>query len=218
MKREDLLTTLATQIQALPKSTTRRVAVDGVDGAGKTHLANELAAELATRGEHVIRASTDSFHNPRHIRHHQGRTSPEGFYQNSFDYHALKENLLAPLSPNGTGRYTTQTYDITTETPTTPAFHQAPESAILIFDGIFTHRKELVDFWDYSIWLEVPFTTSIPRAADRGGLNPDPTHESNHRYVAGQQLYIAECAPATKATVVVDNTDLTNPTITGYGR
>jgi len=38
MKREDLLATLATQIQALPKATTRRVAIDGVDGAGKTHL------------------------------------------------------------------------------------------------------------------------------------------------------------------------------------
>lgn len=194
------------------------MAIDGVDGAGKTHLANELAAELTTRGEHVIRASTDNFHNPRHIRHEPGKTSPAGFYHNSFNYEALTETLLTPLSPNGIGRYTTQIYDITTETPVTPTFEQAADAAILIFDGIFTHRKELADFWDYSIWLEVPFTTSIPRAADRGGLHPDPTHESNHRYVAGQQLYMAECAPATKATVRIDNTNLANPTITGYGR
>ena len=218
MTRADLLATLATQIQALPKATTRRVAIDGVDGAGKTHLADELAAELKTRGENVIRSSTDNFHNPRQIRHQRGRTSPTGFYQDSFNYKSLIENLLTPLSPNGTGSYTTQTYDITTETPITPTFQQAADHAILIFDGIFTHRKELAGFWDYSIWLEVPFTTSIPRAADRGGLNPDPTHESNHRYVAGQQLYIAECAPAEKATVRIDNTNLTNPTITGYGR
>jgi len=218
MKRADLLATLANQIQALPKATTRRVAIDGVDGAGKTHLADELAAELTSRGEHVIRASTDSFHNPRHIRHRQGRTSPAGFYQDSFDYQSLTANLLAPLSPGGTGRYTTRIHDITTETPITPTFHQAQEGAILIFDGIFTHRRELADFWDYSIWLEVPFTTSIPRAANRSGLHPDPTHESNHRYVAGQQLYLAECAPATKATVRIDNSDLADPTITGYGR
>jgi hypothetical protein len=34
MKREDLLATLATQIEALPKTTIRRVAIDGVDGRG----------------------------------------------------------------------------------------------------------------------------------------------------------------------------------------
>jgi len=218
MKREDLLATLATQIQALPKATTRRVAIDGVDGAGKTHLANELAAELTTRGEQVIRASTDNFHNPRHIRHQQSKTPPASFYQNSFNYESLITNLLNPLSPNGTGKYTTKIYDIRTETPTTPTFEQVANEAILIFDGIFAHRKELADFWDYSIWLEVPFTTSIPRVATRGGLNPDPTHESNHRYVAGQQLYIGQCAPSTKATIRIDNTDLTDPKITGYGR
>lgn len=218
MNRPELLATLATQIQALPNANTRRVAIDGVDGAGKTSLADELAAELTTRGEHVIRASTDSFHNPRRIRHQQGRTSPTGFYQDSFNYRALLEHLLIPLNPNNTGTYITQIYDITTETPVTQQPRQAPAAAILVFDGIFTHRNELIDFWDYSIWLEVPFTTSIPRVARRAGLNPDPTHESNHRYVAGQKLYMAECNPQARATIHIDNTDLANPTIKGYGR
>jgi uridine kinase len=31
------------------------------------------------------------------------------------------------------------------------------------------------------------------------------------RYVEGQRLYIAECAPAGKATVIVDNRDLNDP-------
>ena len=184
-----------------------------MDGAGKTHFANELAAELTPRGTPVIRASTDSFHNPAAHRHRQGRKSPRGYYEDSYNYEALIKLLLAPLSPGGTGNYTREIYDYRTDSPITAAQEQAAPGAILIFDGIFTHRNELKAYWDYSIWLEVPFTVSIPRMSHRDNTNPDPTHESNKRYTAGQELYIAECSPQTQATIQINNTNLTNPTI-----
>jgi uridine kinase len=212
MTRKELLTEIATEILTLPTTNIRRVAVDGVDGAGKTHLADELAAELTSRGTPVIRASTDSFHNPAKIRHHKGRNSPEGFFQDSYNYEELISKLLTPLSPSGTGTYTRQIYDIETETRKETPPERAAPNAILIFDGIFTHRDELTKYWDYSIWLAVPFTVSIPRVAQRAGLHPDPTHSSNHRYTAGQELYMATCNPASKATVQIDNTNLATPT------
>jgi uridine kinase len=45
-----------------------RVAIDGVDGAGKTTFANELAEVVGGLGRPVIRASVDGFHNPRVVR------------------------------------------------------------------------------------------------------------------------------------------------------
>jgi uridine kinase len=57
---------------------------------------------------------------------------------------------------------------------------------VLIFDGIFVHRDELIDYCDFSIWLTVPFTVLIPRGAQRGYGHPDPDHASNHRYIASQ--------------------------------
>lgn len=39
-----------------------RVAIDGPDAAGKTTLADDLAAHLTGRGRPVIRASVDDFH------------------------------------------------------------------------------------------------------------------------------------------------------------
>jgi uridine kinase len=213
MNRKQLLATIANNIQALPTTTTRRIAIDGVDGAGKTHLANELAEELEARGAPTIRASTDGFHNPPAKRHQQGRNSPVGYYQDSYNYEALTTHLLDPLSPGGDGRYIKEIYDVHQESPITPTIEEAPPAAILIFDGIFTHRPELTKYWDYSIWLEVPFTVSIPRGAQRGYGHPNPTHESNNRYITGQQLYIAECSPAQRATITVNNTDLANPLI-----
>jgi uridine kinase len=42
--REDLLNVIADAIRHLDRTGIRRIAVDGVDGAGKTPFADELAA------------------------------------------------------------------------------------------------------------------------------------------------------------------------------
>jgi uridine kinase len=47
----------------------------------------------------------------------------------------------------------------------------------------------------------------------RDGTDPDPGAASNHRYVAGQRISFRECAPETRASVVIDNADLAYPRI-----
>jgi uridine kinase len=83
----------------------------------------------------------------------------------------------------------------------------------VIVDGIFLHRDELRSYWDYSVWLEVPFEISIPRGAarDHGFGDADSAAASHRRSVEGQRSYITECDPAHKATVVVDNQVLSDP-------
>jgi uridine kinase len=213
MKRSTLIAKLADDIQALSSTTIRKVAIDGVDGAGKTHFGDELAAELTRRGEPVIRASVDGFHHPAAHRHRRGRSSPQGYFGDSYDYSRLRTLLLQPLSPGDTGDYVRKIYDVHTESPVEIHAEHAAAGSILVFDGIFTHRDELAAYWDYSIWLEVPFKISIPRGAARGYGHPDPAAPSNHRYVEGQRLYLAECHPQSRATININNTDLANPTL-----
>ncbi|MFC4859027.1 uridine kinase [Actinophytocola glycyrrhizae] len=185
--------------------------IDGVDGAGKTYFADELRAELSSRGATVIRATTDGFLNSPRTRHRRGRDSPEGYYRDSFDYGRMCRLLLDPLSPGGNREYVRAVYDVRREREIRMLPELAPDDAILVVDGIFTHRDELNRYWDYSVWLEVPFTVSIPRGAKRGYGDPDPAAPKNRRYIAGQRLYMAECNPQTRATLVIDNTDLNNP-------
>jgi uridine kinase len=211
--RARVIATIASEVRAAAPVSFSRVAVDGVDGAGKTFFADELAAELCRAGRPVVRVSVDGFHNPREVRYRRGRSDPEGFFRDSYDYDRLISLVLEPLSPNGSGTYAPAAYDIVAERPVAPVTVQAPAGAILIIDGIFLHRDELAVYWDYSIWLDVPFDVSIPRGAQRGpGFgHADPAHPSNQRYVEGQRIYIRECLPEQRATVILDNTVLETP-------
>jgi uridine kinase len=195
------------------------VGIDGVDGAGKTTFANEVAKELGLLGRTVIRASVDGFHNPKMIRYQRGRTSPEGFFRDSYNYAALKRLLLDPLSPDGSGRYRLAVFDFLMDKPISADEAQAYPGAVLVFDGIFLHRPELRTYWDFSIFLDVRFEVSIPRGARRGiGFgSADPEAAENVRYVEGQKLYLLECEPKRYATLVVDNNDLGTPCIIESG-
>lgn len=75
------------------------------------------------------------------------------------------------------------------------------------------HRDELADRWDYSVFLEVPFAEAVRRMAARDGTHPDPEHESMRRYVVGQRLYLAECEPRRRATLVIENADPDHPVL-----
>ena len=82
------------------------------------------------------------------------------------------------------------------DAPVESAWVAAPRDAVLIVDGIFLHRPELRDLWDWSVWLDVPYEVAYARMALRDGSDPDPDAPSNARYRQGQQLYLRRGGPA----------------------
>ena len=73
-QRSEIFKILADQILKLDSTTALRVAIDGVDGAGKTVFANELEDILKISGRQIIRASVDGFHNPKYMRYRLAKT------------------------------------------------------------------------------------------------------------------------------------------------
>jgi uridine kinase len=206
---------LAAAIVELHPNRIVRVAIDGVDGAGKTTLADALAPLVAEQGRSAIRASVDDFHHPRALRYARGRHSPDGYYLDSYDYDSFRQLLLEPLGPGGSGRYVAKSFDLDNDRPFDPLTQQAPPAATLIVDGIFLHRAELRSFWDLSVFLKVDFDVSVPRGAQRGPAYdpPDAAAPLNQRYVGGQMRYFSECAPEHHADIVIDYNDLRQPKI-----
>ena len=192
-----------------------RVAIDGSDAAGKTSLADELALLLERSGRPVIRASIDGFHRPRAERLARGPESPEGYFHDSFDYPALRAALLYPLGPGGDRQYRRRVFDFQTDEPIAAPFELAPANAVLVLDGVFLHRRQLIDLWDFSAFVEAPFVETQRRAVIRDavlfGGEDEALHRYRVRYVPGQQLYFGQVHPLEKADVVIDNEDPDRP-------
>lgn len=146
----------------------------------------------------------DDFFNPPEIRHSKGRHSPEGFWSDSYDYDALIENALEPL---GSGH---QQYRATpTASPST-----APEDAVVLVEGTFLLRDLLVNYWDSSVYLFVPFAVAAARMVDRGTLTGAVDDPRIDRDFGAQRIYFRQASPWKRASLVVDNTDWTRPQLT----
>jgi uridine kinase len=209
--RSAVLTAVARTILTPARGRRLAVAIDGVDGAGKTCFADELAALLGQAGHPVVRASIDGFLRPRAERYARGRTSPDGFFLDSHDLEAFQRELLDAFALGGDGWFRRQVFDEVDDRPVATSRELAPPRAILVVDGIFLHRDELHERWDTSVFLDVPTAVSVARCAARDGSDLDPAAPSNRRYVEGQARYLATCDPRARADLVVDNTDLDTP-------
>jgi uridine kinase len=194
-----------------------RVAIDGVDAAGKTTLANELVEPLEKRGRNVIRASIDRFHNPRKIRYQKGNDSPEGYFYDSFDNETIIEILLKPLGPNGSLQYRTGIFDYQSDSQIKSSSFHTLQDSILIFDGVFLLRSELVKHWDFTIFLDVEFDIVVERASHRDqslfGSPNEVKERYEKRYIPGQKIYLKSCQPHKRADIVINNNDPINPRI-----
>jgi uridine kinase len=213
--RGELLDRLAEAIESVTTAHPLRVAVDGPPAAGKTTLADELAVVLRTRGREVIRASTDGFHRPRAQRYRRGEYSAEGCYFDSFDYDALRRVLLDPLGPNGERRYRQAVSDYRTDTALSQPVTTAPADAVLVFDGVFLLRPELVDRWDLRIFVSVAFERTVDRARIRDqaafGSTAEVERRWRNRYIPAQQLYFAMARPTDHADIIVHNDEPQRP-------
>jgi uridine kinase len=184
------LADLIAALRPTPPRRVVRVAIDGPDAAGKTTLAARLAGLLAST-QTVLRCSVDDFHHPPQIRHRQGSLSPAGYYQDSFDYPAVRGRLTE--------------------------IDQSAEDAVLLFEGVFLLRPELRACWDFTVYLDISPDESLRRALIRDVElfgSPQVVRERyRQRYLPGQQLYREAAAPMRVADVVIDNHDPARPRV-----
>ena len=190
MTRTELLTLLSEQIVARKvEDRPLKVGIDGRCAAGKTMLADELGRILSVRGFDILRPSVDGFHHPREHRYRQGEYSAKGYYEDAYDYDAVANALVRPLSGN----------------------------AILLFEGIFVFRSRINGYWDYRILVNVDVETSLARSVVRDtgliGTADVVRRKFEERYEPAWQMYVDKENPEDKADVVIDNRGVDNPLI-----
>lgn len=218
MNIETVLAETIDAIQSLKVTHPLRIGIDGASASGKTTFANRLVEPLRKLGRTVIRASIDGFHNPPEIRYRQGKGSPIGYVEDSFDKSAVIENVLRPLGPDGNLSYRESLFDFVSNQKTQTKPQQALAESILIFEGVMLFCDQLVHHFDYRIFVESKFETIISRAlkrdSDRLGGENATLEKYNNRYIPGQKEYFQRHSPQEQANLVIDNNDYHQPRIT----
>jgi uridine kinase len=215
--RDEFVSRLAEAVLSVAATHPLRVAVDGPPASGKTTLADELAVVLRAQGRAVIRASIDDFLVHRALRYRRGRYSAEGCYYDAHDCVTLCRVLLDPLGPGGDRRF--QHTAVETDTSSSRPVSTAPADAVLLFDGVFLLRPELIDRWDLRIFVSVPFEQTVDRAMSRGAERAGSTAHAaeierswRDRYIPAQQLYFAVARPTDHADIIMYNDQPHRPT------
>ncbi len=195
------------------------IAIDGIDGAGKTTFADELAA--AAHEMSIVRASIDSFHNSRQVRWQRGRSSPLGFYLDSHNLDSLRSELLDPFRAGAGSPYRTAVFDEPLDAPIESGQSTVSTQDVLIFDGIFLQRPDLAHYWDLTVFVDGQkrvdlgrlglVLDELPDDPDQATMQTMEWAERFERYRSGMRYYLDLINPANRADILIDNNDLTRP-------
>jgi len=180
----DLVARLAALVeQQRPEHGRVVVGIDGPDTAGKTTLADRLAAALPGSA----RTSIDDFMRPRAERYGRGELDPEGYYRDSFDDAALLAAIDAAPS---------------TVVLVDGVFLHRPS---LLRAFTLTVYLRVTD--------EEVLRRAVVRDTGLMGSAADVRRRYTRRYLPGQALYRREADPEGRADVLVDNEDVVAPRV-----
>ena len=211
--REQLVVQLAAQILALDESAPRAVALTGMSCAGKTTLAAEVAAVVDGAGRPVLPIAYDDFHHPKQRRYRLGRTSAEGYLDDSFDPDSLRRLVLDPVAAGGPS-VVPGSYDLAGDVPVDQAPVPITAGSVVLVEGSFLLVPALAGRWDLSVFVvadaERVLERAVVRDADLG--TPAEVREMYlRRYLAAESMHQERDDPWSHADVVVDLTDPAAP-------
>jgi uridine kinase len=213
VSREELLVALSARILALSDDRARAVALTGMGCTGKTTLAAELVTVVSGAGRPVVSLAYDDFHHPSQRRHRQGRTSAAGYLDDSFDPAALRRLVLDPLAA-GAMAVVPASYDLAADHPLDPEPLPVPSDGIVLVEGSFLLVPELAASWDLAVMVVADparvLERGLVRDADLG--TPEQVRELYlRRYLAAEALHQERDDPWSRADLVVDLSDPTQP-------
>jgi uridine kinase len=188
------------------------VAVDGVDGSGKSHVAGRLRDEAARRGVRAVLFRVDDFRRP--VAWQQpGRTPAEIYYDDYYDLAALERALVA--FRGGAAATSVPVWDPVTERVTDTREQPLDGVALAIVEGVFTLRLPSVADGGFLVFLRTSPGAAEQRIVERdqrkGRTREQVLARVHERYLPAHAMYLARCAPESRADAVIDNEDYAAP-------
>lgn len=128
--------------------------------------------------------------------------------------------VIEPLQANGSHVYRTKIFDYATDRAALSKDEKTDDNAIVIIDGAFLFRDDLVDYWSLKVLLEVDNEIIIDRGAKRDtkriGSYEKAREQYVNRYVASQEIYYRQAHSFERADVVINNDDYLAPRVVKF--
>ncbi len=183
------------------------VGIDGLGGAGKSTVSDEILSILRSEGLGITVLHIDDFIHPKEIRYNDNLPQWECYYRLQWRYDYLLDRIVTPIKSGADFTADIELYDKDNDT----YFLQhtvIPKGSIVIIEGVFLQRDELKDVFDYMIYIDVPENTRLARVLERDGYIGDSdqiAEKYNNRYFPAERFYVKNCNPAEKADYTVRN-------------
>ena len=167
------------------------VAVDGLDGSGKSRFAASLAAALSAAGRPASLLHVDDFRRPTDFSQLAPEAESALYYERYFDFAAVGERLSAWAQG-------------------------AADGAVIILEGVMLLRAALPSGTPLIV-LEVSAAEArrriLARDQAKGRTPEEIAGRIDRRYFPAQARYRAACDPLGLADLVIDNEDWAHPRV-----
>lgn len=182
------------------------IAIDGLDGSGKSTFARHLTAALAEAGETAVVFRVDDFRQP------VAWTTPDReadlYYETYYDLAQCDRCLDAFVA--GADHVSIPLYDIVAEKVTGTREVELRDATVAIVEGVFPLRipQAAAGVLIYLDASEVEIRRRIlARDQQKGRTAQEIARRIDRRYVPSQHRYLREHGPRERAAIVIDNED-----------
>lgn len=181
------------------------IGIDGLGGAGKTTIANLLNIELKCNGYNPVVLHIDDFIHTRNIRYNESKEEWDCYYNIQWRYDYLIREILAPIKEGSAIGKQIEIYDKENDIYILEQI-KIPKGSILLLEGVFLQKKEIKEYFDYMIYMDVSKSIRTNRVIDRDkyiGNLEDIKSKYNRRYFPAEDKYIEEYSPVENADFVL---------------
>lgn len=205
----ELADNIVEKLKIHSSTNTFTVGISGIDASGKGYITGFLQKELEKRNYKVANINVDPWQNPIPIRL-QEEDPAENFYKNVFRWDNFFSQLIVPLRTNR--HIYLQTTLIRTDGDFYYSFiYDFNDIDILLIEGIFLFKQELLNYYDWKIWIDCSFETGIYRAIERNSeklSREQLIHDYDTYYYPAQIYHFQRDDPKDVSNIIYCNDEL----------
>lgn len=180
------------------------IGIDGLGGAGKSTISENLCQKLEDNNYHPILLHIDDFIHVREVRYNSAYPDWQCYYelQWRFDYFfdvikeiksGKKDYIDIELYGKDNDTYIHQRFDINS-------------NSLVIIDGVFLQRREFKHIFDYMVYIDIPEKVRLDRVLKRDtyiGDEKQIVDKYKNRYFPAEHKYVEEYQPQNNADLVI---------------